>query len=88
MHRMIDSRTDAVKEKLRTVLGWVACAPRPLRWREIQGAICIDPDEETVKATKSLLEDPKSLFVSFVEIQHNNMVELVHHTAREYVTRS
>lgn len=80
---MMDSRTDALKRELRKVLGWIVCAPRPLRWREIQAAVTIDVDEGRINMDKQLLESPKGLLVAFIEVRSNEMVELVHGTARE-----
>lgn len=72
-----------MKKTLKTILGWVACAPRPLRWREVQSAISINLEDESIDADKKLVDDPKALFSSFIEIQSNGMVDLVHGTARE-----
>jgi hypothetical protein len=71
---------------MRQVLGWIVCAKRPLRWREIQGAICIDMEQQLVDYDKQLLDSPKGLFAALVEMQADGTVELVHGTAREYVS--
>lgn len=46
------SRHKTVKK----ILGWVICATRPLRWREIQSRFCIDADKEICNI-KSLRRD-------------------------------
>lgn len=83
MKRMIESRPEPTKSKVKMVLGWVACAPRPLRWREIQCAMSIDLDKESKNDDKRFPDEPKTLFSAFIEVQANDMVELVHETARE-----
>lgn len=83
MQRMIDSRTEARKREVHKVLAWVVCAPRPLRWREVQAATSIDLDRERVNMNRKLLETPKGLLAAFIEVQDNGMVELVHETARK-----
>lgn len=83
MNRMTHGRTIPTQKIVKKVLGWVACAPRPLRWREIQCAISIDLDKESNDEGRRLVEGPRTLFSSFIEIQTNDMVDLVHGTARE-----
>ena len=70
---------------MRQVLGWIVCAKRPLRWREIQGAICVDLEQQNVNFERKLLDSPRGLFAALVEIQTDGSVELVHSTARQYV---
>lgn len=83
MARMTQGRSETTQKTVKKVLGWVACAPRPLRWREIQCAISIDLDKEANNDGKRLVEEPKSLFSSFIELQANGMVDVVHGTARQ-----
>lgn len=80
---MLDNRSDIWLEKIRMVLGWVACALRPLRWREIQAGVSIDMDNEKLNPNKRLVESPRDLFVAFVEVKTDGVVELIHRTARE-----
>jgi hypothetical protein len=68
---------------LRHILGWIVCACRPLKWREIQGAISLDLERERVDYDNKIAESPKGLFASIVELQADGTVELVHGTARE-----
>ena len=70
---------------IRHILGWIVCARRPLQWREIQGAVCIDLENQHIDHDKEVLDTPKGLFASLVEIQEDDTVALVHGTAREYV---
>ena len=80
---MLESRGDKLVDHLRQVLGWIVCAKRPLRWREIQGAICIDLDQQNVDWDKRFLDSPKELFASLVELQYDGTIELVHQTVHE-----
>jgi hypothetical protein len=59
------------------------CAQRPLRWREIQGGICIDLDRQHINYDKKLLKSPKQLFSSLVELDPDGHVQLIHKTAHE-----
>ncbi|KAI2633104.1 hypothetical protein GGS26DRAFT_555304 [Hypomontagnella submonticulosa] len=88
LHRIAEDRPHILTNEIEKVLGWIGCAPRPLRWREIQAAVCLDIDNQEVNHGRRLLDSPKELFASLVEHQPNDIVELVHGTAREYLTRS
>ncbi|OAR02604.1 hypothetical protein LLEC1_06424 [Akanthomyces lecanii] len=83
MDRIFHSRSENISHFLRKVLGWLVCVKRPLRWREIQGAICIDLSEEGVDYDRKLVDTPKGLFASLVEMQDDGTIELVHTTARK-----
>ncbi|CAG7998786.1 unnamed protein product [Penicillium salamii] len=85
IERIFESRGDSIAMHMRQVLGWIVCAKRPLRWREIQGALSIDMEGSVVDYDKRLLESPKGLFAALVEMQADDTVELVHGTAREYL---
>ncbi|KAH8892450.1 hypothetical protein GQ53DRAFT_646497 [Thozetella sp. PMI_491] len=69
------------------LLGWLACAKRPLRWYEIQGAMSLDLDEQTVKETRRLAKDPKELCSSLVEQHSDGTIALVHSTTRGYLIK-
>ncbi|KAI9683271.1 MAG: hypothetical protein M1822_006136 [Bathelium mastoideum] len=83
--RVFELRDDApvLVDRIRQVLGWIVCAQRPLQWREIQGAICIDIDQQCVNYDRSLVDSPKALFASLVELEDDGTVDLVHGSARE-----
>lgn len=66
------------------VLGWIASSARSLRWREVQGAIIVDLDRQHIDMDKKMLESPKELFASLVEVHADGTVELIHETLREY----
>lgn len=83
LDRILESRGPHMVKHLRHILGWIVCARRPLRWREIQGAISLDLERQRVDYDKGIAESPKGLFASIVKIQADDTVELVHGTARE-----
>ena len=81
-HVRPQSRTSNVRK----VLAWLACAKRPLKWYEIQGAFVIDLDHGDLNTKQQLREDCKELCASLVEIHSDQSVTLVHSTTKMYVT--
>ncbi|KAI0105552.1 WD40 repeat-like protein [Nemania sp. FL0031] len=78
------------------ILGWIACARRHLRWREIQSLFCIDPIKGTVDYEgKRLRVSGKDVCGSFIEVRHatgkgagpEDTVVIVHNTARQYLVQ-
>ncbi|KAF5250227.1 hypothetical protein FANTH_4552 [Fusarium anthophilum] len=79
------------------ILGWVICAARPLRWREIQSRFCIDADKETFNMKSKRLDSCKSICSSlfdvtncdlFPDIESEQIVSMVHETATTYLVGS
>ncbi|KAI1440274.1 hypothetical protein F5Y02DRAFT_423141 [Annulohypoxylon stygium] len=87
LHRITEHKSEKRIQEIWQILGWIACAPRPLRWREIQAAASLDLDEQEVNHERRHLESPVEIFASLVEFQHNDVVGLIHGTAREYLAR-
>ncbi|KAI0438618.1 hypothetical protein F4803DRAFT_534503 [Xylaria telfairii] len=86
--RVFETRDNtSVTLSIRQVLGWIACARRPLKWAEVQGAVCVDFDNQIVDRERMLSDSPKDLFASLIEIREDNTVELVHETARAYLCK-
>ncbi|KAI1769276.1 hypothetical protein GGR53DRAFT_473750 [Hypoxylon sp. FL1150] len=88
LQRIREKRPSNAIEDIWKILGWIVCAPRPLRWREIQAAVCLDLDNQDVNDNRRLRGSPKDLFEALVEVQANDTVELIHNSAREYLIRS
>jgi hypothetical protein len=66
-----------------TLLGWLVCAKRPLKWHEIQGFMSVDLNKRTVDfERRRFVVGPKDLCGSLVEIRSDGSVELVHLTAK------
>ncbi|KAG4435756.1 hypothetical protein IFR05_008770 [Cadophora sp. M221] len=79
------------------ILGWVICAERPLRWREIQSRFCIDPEIGNANTQKKPVKSCKHLCGSLVEVQTIELtggvesegeVEMVHPSAKEYLVQT
>ncbi|RWA12212.1 hypothetical protein EKO27_g2917 [Xylaria grammica] len=85
--RVFETRDDSTVASVRQILGWITCARRPLKWAEIQGAVCVDLDNQAVDHDKMLSDSPKGLFASLIEIKKDDTVELVHETARDYLVK-
>jgi hypothetical protein len=65
------------------LLTWMVCAKRRMYWREVQCAVSIDIDEQTVDwDRKKLSVDSKELGGSLVEMYADDTIALVHHTAK------
>jgi len=68
---------------VRKLLGWMVCAKRPLKWREIQAAVSIDPNEQTVDFdSRSLRSSVEEYCGSLIQVLSGDRVELVHTTAK------
>ncbi|KAH8691089.1 hypothetical protein GQ44DRAFT_636325, partial [Phaeosphaeriaceae sp. PMI808] len=90
--RIIDRITKTTgkrgREKALSPLGWVICARRPLKWYEIQGAVCIELEQEEVHWGNQLIGNSKDLWCSLVEIRSDQTVVPVHQSVEEYLKTS
>lgn len=83
MDRIARNSDPAEWEIVQKLLGWMICAKRPLKWGEIQGAVSIDPVEQTVEFDdRKLRVHIQDLCGSLVQALPGDRVELVHHTAK------
>jgi hypothetical protein len=65
------------------LLSWVACALRPLTWREIQAAVSIDWERWTVDFDRyQLAVDVKELCGTLVEELPNGDISFAHSTVK------
>lgn len=94
--RIFEQSHPAVREDAMKILGYITCAPRPLRWREIQSFFCIDPNKGTADYKGGrLLVTCKDICGSFVEVHcatktevgPEDFITIVHETARQYLYR-
>ncbi|KAJ5959494.1 uncharacterized protein N7479_006644 [Penicillium vulpinum] len=75
------SRAEAIQ-----LLAWLVCAKRQLKWREIQAAVSIDLEDETVDFHgRQWILNSKDLCGSLVEARSDGSLELVHTTAKFYL---
>jgi hypothetical protein len=64
-------------------MGWILCAPRPLKWHEIQGATSIDLARKEVDFERHRVRlSIKDLCGSLVFVDSQDSIEVVHSTAR------
>lgn len=85
VHRLLAPESDE-REDAELLLGVLTCAKRPLKWTEIQGAVSIDPDNDTEPFNyeeRRLCLGSKDLCGSLVEIKAGGGVEFVHITAKQ-----
>lgn len=83
MVRIRRQNPEALDSDILKLLGWLVCAKRPLRWREIQGIKAIDLEEQTVDFDRrSFLVGSKDLCDSLVEDRPDGRVELVHSSVK------
>jgi uncharacterized metal-binding protein len=88
--RVFENLIEPERLAAKTILGLIICAERSLMWKEIQSRFCIDIDTETADADRQLSDSCKHLCGSLVEVERSqiaesesdDVVELVHHTAR------
>ncbi|KAG4273469.1 hypothetical protein FPRO04_09592 [Fusarium proliferatum] len=82
---------------VRKILGWVTCAARPLRWREIQSRFCIDAEKETCNIRNLRRDSCKTICSSLVDvtdcdmfpnIESEQFTSMVHETATKYLIRN
>jgi len=67
----------------RKLLGWMVCAKRPLRWREIQAAISMNFESQSIEFDKKKLRSQIQVYCgSLILVLPGDRVELVHATAR------
>ncbi|KAF4944322.1 hypothetical protein FGADI_12776 [Fusarium gaditjirri] len=82
---------------VKRILGWVICAARPLRWREIQSRFCIDAEKETCNIRNLRRDSCKSICSSLVDvtdcdmfpkIESEQVISMVHESATKYLVRN
>lgn len=92
--RVLEKTSDSRKRAALQILGLIACAARPLKWREIQCYFCIDAKSGSCDPRRRKVGGAKDLCSSFVEpedyITFPNMPSevrfvMVHNTAKRSV---
>ncbi|KAH7308434.1 hypothetical protein B0I35DRAFT_464056 [Stachybotrys elegans] len=86
MDRIKEQTTTESMEDTLTLLGWLVCAKRDLKWHEVQVMKSIDLDERSVsfhrrKFGKSI----KDICASLVELRADGTLQLVHTTAKLFL---
>ncbi|RYP07648.1 hypothetical protein DL764_002385 [Monosporascus ibericus] len=92
--RVLERPTRSKREAAARILGWITCAARPLRWREIQSRFCINSEQGCCNFKNRRVDSCKILCGSLVEAGQCNwgagseteiIVSLVHDTAGKYL---
>lgn len=89
VERIENNENLAERDQALMLLGWVVTAKRPLTWPEIQGAVSIDLEQQTVDfEERQLVVDIGELCGSLVERLAGDRIELVHTSAKMRAVRS
>ncbi|EWG35919.1 hypothetical protein FVEG_00106 [Fusarium verticillioides 7600] len=88
--RIMDKIIDKAPRQMRTgalqLLGWLACAKRPLKWHEIQSLKSINLDQQLVDfARHKFSVSGKDLCGSLVELREDGTLELIHTSAKVFL---
>ncbi|KAF2680111.1 hypothetical protein K458DRAFT_393383 [Lentithecium fluviatile CBS 122367] len=87
--RRLLGASDTLNSDALKLLSWLVCAKRPLRWNEIQCAVSVDLDEQTVEwQDRRFRVNHKDLCGSLVDIHSDYSVNLVHRTAKGYLVEN
>ncbi|KAF5584159.1 heterokaryon incompatibility protein het-E-1 [Fusarium pseudoanthophilum] len=95
--RVLQNNRPSRDTSVKRILGWVICAARPLRWREIQSRFCIDAEQQICDIDNLRLDSCKQICSSFVDvtdcelfprIESEQVVTMVHETATKYLIRN
>ncbi|ETS75549.1 hypothetical protein PFICI_12493 [Pestalotiopsis fici W106-1] len=93
VERVLKNSKEQERQIAEKILGWVVCAYRPLRWREIQSLFCIDSKAGTADTRRRPLKSCKYFCSSLVDITgckndsegNEARIELVHVSAKQYL---
>lgn len=89
MNRIKQNTTPEEWKIAQKLLGWMVCVRRSLKWHEIQGAYSIDPGEQIIDFNdRKLRIHIRDLCGSLVQVLPGDRVELVHSTAKIYITKT
>ncbi|KAL5330616.1 hypothetical protein ACEPPN_000135 [Leptodophora sp. 'Broadleaf-Isolate-01'] len=73
----------------RNLMGWMVCAKRPLRWREIQAAVSMNAEHQTFDFDKRRLRSSIQDYCgSLIQVLSEDRVELIHTTAKMHIASS
>ncbi|KAI0188850.1 WD40 repeat-like protein [Astrocystis sublimbata] len=95
--RIFQMTSEVECEDARKIMGWIVCARRLLRWREIQSMFCIDPIKGDVDyKERRLVVTCKELCGSLIDMHQvdknkaspEDIVNIVHETAQQFLVRN
>ncbi|OJD34180.1 zinc finger protein [Diplodia corticola] len=85
LHRLLHESSSPDQQITKTLLSWLLCAKRPLKWHEIQGSMCLDLDDGSFDPDRRLVRDIKHFCGSLVELRQGGAIDFVHLTARFFL---
>ncbi|KAI1647683.1 uncharacterized protein F4817DRAFT_336508 [Daldinia loculata] len=87
LYRIKTNSNKSKADVARRILLLMVCARRPLRWRELQAAISISPDDLALDIARRLPQDSDvtEMCGSLVEVLPGDRVEFIHITASLYI---
>ena len=81
--RIYENPNGNERQTAQKLLGWISCSKRPLKWHEIQGAVSINIEEQSVDFEgRRLCTNIRDLCGSLIDVLPGDTVQLVHNTAR------
>ncbi|KAK0111063.1 hypothetical protein ONS95_001443 [Cadophora gregata] len=87
--RLHDTLSPAQWKSTRKLMGWLVCAKRPLRWREVQAAFSMDAGTQTFDFDKRRLSNSIQHYCgSLIQVLSGDCIELVHTTAKIHIASS
>ncbi|KAI1769143.1 hypothetical protein GGR53DRAFT_528987 [Hypoxylon sp. FL1150] len=86
LSRLLDQSSGEARKASKTILRWLVCAKRTLKWHEIQAARSIHIESQSVDIKRyGFSVDLKDLCGSLVEIRDDGRVEFMHATAKKFM---
>ncbi|KAK1634847.1 hypothetical protein BDP81DRAFT_396093 [Colletotrichum phormii] len=87
--KMLDL-SEAHWEKAKLLLGWLACAHRPLKWHEIQAIIAFDLVENEINFDLRMIrrDNINDFLGSLVEVLPGDEIRLMHSTVKQHLVGS
>ncbi|OCL11999.1 hypothetical protein AOQ84DRAFT_421718 [Glonium stellatum] len=70
------------------ILSLMLCSRRPLRWREVQAAVSINPVDQDIDSARRLSKHISDICGSLVKVLPGDRIEFVHATASFYIIDS
>ncbi|OHE92072.1 hypothetical protein CORC01_12653 [Colletotrichum orchidophilum] len=76
-------------DKTKLLLGWLACAHRPLKWHEIQAIIAYDLEKDEIDFNRRMIrrKNINKLLGSLVDVLPGDEIRLMHSTAKDEAER-
>jgi ankyrin repeat protein len=85
LHRILHESSPQENRVAKALLGWLLCARRPLKWHEIQGAMCLVLEDGSFDPERKLIKDIKDFCGSLIEIRKGGAICFVHLTAKYFL---